>query len=93
VEDEIITGADGDNSINTGDLNKNINGKAGNDSIISGAGSDLLSRCPVYDGIVYDGIAYNRTCRNLLSKLVFTTGYNHAIVRINNKSEHIGGRV
>ena len=88
MEDEIITGADGDDSINTGDLNNNISGKAGNDSIISGAGSDLLSRCAVYDAI-----AYNRAYHNLLSKLVFTSGYNHAIVRNNNNSEHIGGRV
>lgn len=45
MEDEIITGTCGDDSINTGDLNKNISEKAG---------SGLLSQCAVCDDIAYN---------------------------------------
>lgn len=51
LEEEVITGTDGDDTIDTGDLNHNISGKAGNDTITTGKGNDLVSGGPGNDKI------------------------------------------
>ena len=43
TKDEVITGKEGNDRINTGDGNDNISGKNGNDFIEAGPGDDLIS--------------------------------------------------
>lgn len=43
TSDDVVTGKEGNDRINTGDGNDNISGKSGNDLIEAGSGDDLIS--------------------------------------------------